>query len=229
MFQPQLKGLEAVSRMIAYDNMTWSDPDRSVSLDELVEDCRAQMDTRGLDRCVLLGMSMGGHMALEFALKYPDRLEALILTGAGAVAFPQFVQDITSESFSELNADGLVPRNWAEGTVTVVFGESTFEKNPALIEYWIDQWTKEPARAVYHQGMTWIHKRDLLEEYRFLTMPVLTIQGAEETAYANEWIEPMLEVVPDIRSVTIPEAGHFVNIEQPEAFNAAVREFLESL
>lgn len=229
MFQPQLDGLADCCHMIAYDNLTWADPDKRVSLDDLVEDCRAQMDARGVERCVLLGMSMGGHMALEFALKYPSRLEALILTGAGAVAFPQFIQDITSESFSELNVDGLIPRSWAERTAAVVFGPSTFENNMPLIEYWIDQWTEEPARAVYHQGMTWIHKRDLLEASRSMSIPVLSIQGAEETAYANEWIEPMLEAVPGICSVTIPKAGHFVNVEHPEAFNRVVREFLGSL
>ena len=229
MFQPQLERLGACCSVITYDNVTWTNPDKRVSIDDLVEDCRAQMDAHGLDRCILLGMSMGGHMALEFALKYPERLKALILTGAGAVAFPQFVQDITSESFSELDMDGLVPRSWAERTAKVVFGKSTFEGNSALIAHWIDQWTKEPARAVYHQGMTWIHKRDLLEESRSLTMPVLIIQGAEETAYVNEWVDPMLEAVPDIRSVVIPEAGHFVNIEQSDAFNQAIAQFLVSL
>ena len=77
--------------------------------------------------------------------------------------------------------------------------------------------------------MTWIAKRDLLEESKSITMPVLMIQGAEETAYLNSWAEPMLETTTSCSMVTIPNAGHFVNLEQPEAFNKAALTFLDSL
>ena len=72
-------------QVIAYDNLTWKKQNVNITLDDLVEDCREQLDQLDLERCILLGISMGGHMALEFALKYSDRLEALIITGAGAV------------------------------------------------------------------------------------------------------------------------------------------------
>lgn len=49
MFQPQLDGLADCCPMVAYDNLTWADPDKRVSLGDLVEDCRAQMDARGVD------------------------------------------------------------------------------------------------------------------------------------------------------------------------------------
>lgn len=229
MFQPQIEALGASYRMIAYDNITWSFPDRGFTLDDLVEDCRSQMDRHGLERCILLGMSMGGHMALEFAVKYPERLEALILTGAGALAFPPEIKELTGDSFKALDIDGLVPRSWAEFTATVVFGASTYTNNPSLIEYWIDRWTREPARSVYHQGMTWINKRDILAPLAETDLPILVVQGAEEGAYLNEWILPMLEMIPTIQSVTIPQAGHFVSIEQPARFNRAVCRFLDTL
>jgi pimeloyl-ACP methyl ester carboxylesterase len=139
------------------------------------------------------------------------------------------MRDLTLQSFSELDIDGLVPRSWAEKTAQIVFGESTFRSNPDLVELWIDRWTQAPARTVFHQGMTWIGKRDLLEQSKSITIPVLLIQDAEETAYLNAWAEPMLETVERCSMVTIPNAGHFVNLEQPEAFNKAVREFLDTL
>lgn len=229
MFEPQIDYLAKNYRVIAYNNRTWAEPDMRLTLDDLVEDCRALLDESGIERCVLLGMSMGGHMALPFALKYPERLDGLILTGAGAKAFPKEIQDITGESFGELNRNGLVPRAWGEKTAHVVFGQSTFETNRELIDYWIDRWVEAPARAVYHQGMTWIYKEDLLKRVGAIHVPTLIIQGEEEIAYLNEWVQPMLGVMPDVSLTTIPKAGHFVNLEQPEAYNEVVASFLERL
>jgi len=168
-------------------------------------------------------------MALEFAVKYPERLDALILTGAGALGFPQEIRELPRNSFKALDIGGLVPRSWAGFTATIVFGPSTYTNNPDLIEYWVDRWTKEPARSVFHQGMAWIDKRDVLLELAETDLPILVVQGAEEGAYLNEWIHPMLKRIPTIQSEIIAGAGHFVNIEQSALFNRAIRGFLDAL
>jgi pimeloyl-ACP methyl ester carboxylesterase len=110
-----------------------------------------------------------------------------------------------------------------------VFGPSTYTNNPNLIEYWVDRWTKEPARSVFHQGMAWIDKRDVLLELAETDLPILVVQGVEEGAYLNEWIQPMLKRIPTIQSEIIAGAGHFVNIEQSALFNRAIRGFLDAL
>ena len=161
MFQPQIDYLSSDYLVIGYNNRTWFRPEEPHTLDDLVEDCRNLLDELKIRRCVLFGMSMGGHMAISFALKYPERLDGLVLMGAGAAAFPPEIQEITGESFAQLDIEGQVPREWAERTARVVFGETTFADNRVLIDHWIEQWTRAPARVVYRQGMSWIYKEDL--------------------------------------------------------------------
>lgn len=226
MFAPQLAYLARKYRVVAYNNRTWAEPDTPLSLDDLVEDCRIFLDGLNIERCVLAGMSMGGHMAIPFALKYQERLDGLVVTGAGAAAFPQEIQEITGKSFSELDIEGKVPLEWAEKTAHVVFGETTFKTNRALIDLWTNRWTEARARTVYHQGMTWIYKEDLSDRVGDIRTPTLIVQGEEEMAYLTEWTLPMLEVMADATLTRIPRAGHFANLEQPEAVNRALWDFL---
>lgn len=165
-------------------------------------------------------------MAISFALKYQERLDGLVVTGAGAAAFPKKIQEITGESFAELDIEGTVPLTWAVKTAHVVFGQTTFAKNRALIDFWTDRWTEARARTVYHQGMTWIYKADLSALVGDIRVPTLIVQGEEETAYLTEWALPMLEAMADVTLTKIPRAGHIANLEQPEAVNRALSEFL---
>ena len=229
MFQPQIDYLSSDYLVIGYNNRTWFRPEEPHTLDDLVEDCRNLLDELKIRRCVLFGMSMGGHMAISFALKYPERLDRLVLMGAGAAAFPPEIQEITGESFAQLDIEGPVPREWAERTAWVVFGETTFADNRVLIDHWIEQWTQAPARVVYRQGMSWIYKEDLSRQIGEIGLPVQIIQGEEERAYLMEWVLPMLEVLPDVRLARIPRAGHFANLENPGAVNDALSSILEGL
>ena len=229
MFEPQIEHLSSGYRVIAYRNRTWFRPDEPHSLDDLVEDCRSLLDSLGIEKCVLAGMSMGGHMALPFALKYQERLEGLILMGAGAAAFPPEVQELTGGSFAKLDIDGNLPREWAEFTAQVVFGRTTFQTNRKQIDYWIDRWTTIPARVVYRQGMSWIYKEDLSPEIARIRVPVQMIQGEEETAYLTEWVLPMIDQLPDANLKVIPKAGHFANLERPHLVNEAIASFLNRI
>jgi pimeloyl-ACP methyl ester carboxylesterase len=229
MFEPQIDCLAREYRVIAYDNRTWFQPHNPHTLDDLVEDCRSLLDDLNVTKCVLFGMSMGGHMAIPFALKYPERLRGLVLMGAGAAAFPPDIRNLTGESFGQLDIDGTVPRAWAERTAQVVFGKTTFATNRALIDHWVDRWTEAPARVVYRQGMSWIYKEDLSDRMKELKIPVQIIHGEEETAYLMDWVLPMLEVLPDSALARIPGAGHFANLENPKAVNIALSDFLRRI
>ena len=227
MFERQIEHLASHYRVIAYNNRTWFRPDETHSLDDLVEDCLDLLDELNVGSCVLFGMSMGGHMAIPFALKYPERLDGLVLMGAGAAAFPPEIQAITGGSFAELDIDGTVPREWAEQTIPVVFGETTMATNRPLIDHWIDRWTAAPARVVYRQGMSWIYKEDLSGRMEDIKIPVQIIHGEEETAFLMDWVLPMLKALPDSALARITRAGHFANLENPDAVNAALSSFLE--
>jgi len=84
-FKHQMEPFSAQYRVIAVETRGHGETPRGeapFTLEQFVEDLKEFLDEQGIDRCHLLGFSDGGNIALMFALKYPDRLEKLILNGA---------------------------------------------------------------------------------------------------------------------------------------------------
>lgn len=230
-FLPQLDYLAARGcRAISYNSRVLTGEPALHSLDDLVEDCRALLDDLGLDRCVLAGMSVGGFMALPFALKYQDRLDGMVLIDATSQGYTPEEQVAYGAEFDKLDVDGMVPRAFAEWAAPYCFGESTFRDNRPLVDYWIDRWTTViPARAVLYQGRSWLGKDDITSRLSEITIPVLVVHGEEDVPIPMERALPMLDALPDATLARIPRAGHSTNVENPTAVNEAIGDFLDRI
>ncbi len=230
MFNPQLAALEDRYRVLAYNHRArTADYNSPYKLDDLVEDCRAFLDQLEINKCVLAGMSMGGFMALEFALRYPERLNGLILIATYAGAYSDEERQQYGEAFAALNTDGLVPRPFAEWVAGLCFGPSTHADNPALISKWMDKWCEIPARSVYREANSWLDKRDLTAELEGLSIPSLIVHGQEDAVLPlAHAAQPMADGLSDVAMSPVPRAGHTVNLEQPETVNVAIDQFLRS-
>lgn len=230
MFAPQVEHLKGRYRVIALNHRVLSGRNVLHTLDDLVEDCRAVLDTLGIERCVLGGMSLGGFMALPFALKYPQRLAGLILMATTSSDYPKDEQEKFFANFGQLNIDGMVPPAWAEWVAPYVWGETTMKKNRKLVGHWIKVWTTSiPARSVYHQGMAWIPKNDDTAKLGSIKTPTLVLHGKEDHPIPIERAERMARAIPNSTFVAIPGAGHTCNLEAPEPVNKAIDAFLARL
>ena len=147
---PQLDHLaERAYRAIACNSRVLTGEPAPHTLDDLVEDCRAFMDDRGIGKCVLADMLVGGFMALEFALAYPERLHGLIVIAATSLGYTAEEREQYHREFGKLGVDGMVPRTFAEWTAPYCFGATTLARNRPLVDHWIERWTtKVPARGV---------------------------------------------------------------------------------
>ena len=230
MFAPQLDYLSSRYRAVAYNSRVLVGPNIVHTLDDLAEDCRALLDQLKIETCVLVGMSVGGFMATAFALKYQRRLDGLVLIGAPSVAFSAEDQQAFRTKFSELDIEGMVPRYFAEWVAPHCFGETTRVRNKALVDHWIERWTTAiPARAVYHQGLSWIAKSDVTERLREIAVPTLVVHAEEDFQNPIENVLPMLEKLPNATLARVPEAGHSSNLENPDVVNDALGRFLKTI
>ena len=231
MFDPQLEHLaERGYRAIACNSRALTGEPGAHTLGDLVEDCRALLDDLGIGKCVLAGMSVGGFMALEFALAYPERLHGLILIAATSQGYTAEEREAYHGQFDKLDMDGMVPRPFAEWVAPYCFGETTQTDNKALVDYWIDYWaTTVPARAVLFQGRSWIDKDDITGRLAALRLPVLVVHGEEDLPIPIERAQAMAGALPDATFARVAQAGHSVNLEQPAAVNAAIARFLGRL
>jgi pimeloyl-ACP methyl ester carboxylesterase len=230
MFEPQVAALASAYRVITYDHRARTSRwDEVYDLQDLAADCRELLDSLSIERCVLGGMSMGGFMALEFALAHPERLDGLILIDVMAQAYSAEEQEGFGHEFGKLDMDGPLPREWAEWAAPYCFGQTTQERNPGLVRAWVDRWCTMPARAVFHEGFSWLHKADLSDRISSITVPTLIIHGVEDMPIAIERARPMATGMPNARFVEVPRAGHTSNLENPEVVNEAILRFLRDV
>ena len=229
-FVPQLAYLSAQYRAIACNSRVLTDVPVEHALADLVEDCRALLDQLGIQKCVLAGMSVGGFMALQFALTYQDRLDGLILIDAMSQSYALEEQLAYRHEFGKLDVEGMVPRAFAEWAAPYCFGQTTFTNNKGLVDYWIDRWsTTIPARAVLYQSRSWITKDDLTSRLGEISVPTLLIHGEEDIPVPIERTVPMLEELPDAILCRIPQAGHTSNLENAAQVNEAMDAFLAGI
>ena len=228
MFAPQLAALGAGRRLIAYDSRGRTSAALTpYDLHDLARDCRDLLDERGIARCVLAGMSMGGFMGVVFALAYPERLAGLVMMSADLAAYPPDRLTAVLADFDRLDRDGPVGRDWAAWSMPLCLGATTIRENPALVEQFIAGRAALPARAVQLEARSWLAKPDRHAEAARVTAPVLIVHGAEDALLPyDQKVPAMLAAFPNARAARIERAGHFANLERPGAVNDALAGFL---
>jgi len=213
-------------RLLAYDTRARTDRhDESYDIYDLADDCGALMDATGIDSCVLGGMSMGGFMALRFAERYLDRLEGLVLidTMAGPHADAEIEQ--YGEMIETTKEAGEVPEQLAGVVKHILFGGTTNEENPDLVDKWVGRWRTYPGVSVYHEMRSWLERPDFRDELDGIDVPALVVHGEEDTALEPERSDSLVERL-DAERVMIPEASHTSTLENPDPVNEAIRAFL---
>ncbi len=163
---------------------------------------------------VLAGHSMGGAVAISFALDYPDYLKGLILVGTGArlrvaPAVLEAAQD--AEKAAALRGYAYSPR-----TAQAVIQEA--EKEYALT----------PAKVRYNDFLA-CDRFDVMERVKEIKVPTLVICGEDDILTPVKYSRYLEASIPGSRLAVIPAAGHMVMWEQPEEVNKVIAEFLALL
>ena len=227
MYDPQIDALSGDYRVAAYDLRARTERfEGPYDLWDLVEDCRAVIAGLEMDQPVLAGMSMGGFVAMRFALEYPDAISGLVLIDS--MAEPHDPDDVAvyREMVEENRSEEATPQPLAEAVTQFLFGETTREENPELVSKWVDRWTTYSGEALYHEIGSWLDREDVTDQLRDVDIPALVIHGEEDPSIDPEHGRHTAEAL-DADLAMIPEAGHTSNLERPAPVNEAIQEFLE--
>jgi len=235
-FRPQVEPLVAAgARVVLWDyrghgqSEAPEDPD-AYSIEQLLDDMDRVLEWAAPGRrAVLGGLSFGGLASLHFALARPGRVRALLLFDSG----PGF-KNREAQAGWEVQTGRIADRLEKMGFEGYVDGRAA----PTAIGRRPDLPAAQAAgRAIQAQdphGVARFGRRvvgpapGVIDELASIAVPALVLVGEQDTAYARAG-EVMSAKLPNATHVAIPDAGHVVNIEQAEAFNRAVIEFLGSL
>jgi len=92
----------------------------------------------------------------------------------------------------------------------------------------VARWRKLPARSVYNEGRSWLGKADNRPELANIGVPALILRGEDDSIFPVSVAEEIEAGIPRARLVVIRRAGHTANLEEPEARNEAILDFLDS-
>ena len=204
-----------------------SETQRATHLDDLL----TLMDSLGVDRAHIVGLSMGAFVAGDMLAVAPERMLSCVLVSGGIrnVKGPHSPMDSLESArrdveIAEVRAKGVdaMKREWIEQLVSG--GGSRREEIRAPLSVMIGEW--DAWQSLHKEvRLFWGNEAFELLRERCPDVPTLIIRG--EMELKGRPLEPReLPYLPRGRDMILRDCGHMANMEQPEAFNAAVLEFL---
>jgi pimeloyl-ACP methyl ester carboxylesterase len=196
------------------------------------EDLHDLMDTLNVERAVIVGLSMGGQIAIDFALAYPERVAGLVLVGPGMSGFAfesdelqEYIEELTaaftSNEFSEITAT--FARWWCDGPQR----DST-QVDPLVRHKVLEMLSGSRQRWEYANLAEYLDP-PAIEWLRQIRAPTMAIVGGIDMPDIHSIVDLIAEQVPEAQKVVIPNVAHMVNLEAPKEFNEIVLEFLKSI
>ena len=228
MWRPQLAGLADACRLLAPDLPGFGGsaplPAAVCSMEDMAGAALGVLDALGLPSAVVCGLSMGGYVALALCERCPERVRGLVLADTRATA-----DDAAGRQrrlAAALEAESRGPAALADTLVPRLLSARTREERPELVAWLRREIAAAPAAgfAAAQRGMAARPDRTAL--LRRLAMPALVVVGEEDELTPPAHSVELARQIPGARLVTIAGAGHLSNLEQPEAFNGAMRDFM---
>ena len=231
LWDEQVSELSDIARVLAPDLRGHGGSDAvpgPYSMDLHAEDCRAFLYAlRVTQPAVLCGLSMGGYVAFAFYRKYPERVAGLILaaTRAGADAPEGKANRDKAMALAREKGVGAI----AESMLPKMLAPSAPQAKPELVARVKAMMESTPLQGVLGDLAGLRDRPDSTPTLATIDRPTLILHGADDQLIPASEAEAMRAGIRGSELKVIPGAGHLLNMEQPEVFNDATREFLVAL
>jgi pimeloyl-ACP methyl ester carboxylesterase len=199
-------------------------PPGPYSVPLMAADVLGLLDALGIDAAHVVGLSMGGMIAFQMAVDRPERVRSLVIVNSG----PALVAHTLSERLRVWQRLALARLSKPARTAQFL-GPRLFPKpeQAELRRTFIAQWAQNDPRA-YRAAMRALIGWSVLDRISAIHCPTLVISGDRDyTPPAAK--EGYTALIPGARLVVVQDSGHATPIDQAEAFNACVLEFLEEV
>jgi 3-oxoadipate enol-lactonase len=228
MWSGQLDGLSDRCRVIAPDLRGFGASDvvpGVATMQQMADDLAGVLDALAIREPVIFcGLSMGGYVAWQFALRHRTRLAKLILCDTRAIADTPDAAAGRLKTAERVLKEG--PGVVAEAMLPKLFSPNTQKAQPQIIEATrqVMLRTKPTGIAAALHGLA--QRPDVTEHLPKIDVPTLVICGEHDAIAPPTEMEQFAAKMPQARFVKIADAGHMAPLEAPAAVNAAIREFL---
>lgn len=221
-----MEGLAKRFTVVAIDARGWGDSDDyegPLSFWDMADDINRIADHFGSNGVHLMGLSMGGRTAMTYAERHPARLRSLVLcdTLRGQSSWSEEEKAEFIRSRQEPLLNGLEPADIAAPVARSLLSEGAGEEAFRTLVDSISRLHKESYIKAVDETVNFPPHQRLGD----IAVPTLVIVGAEDKLTPPDEARAIAAEIPDAELVIVPQAGHLVNIEAPEHFNAEVTRF----
>ncbi len=192
--------------------------------EHLVDDLAAILDSRGVARAVLAGVSMGGYLALRFSEKYPERVRGLVLAATHAAADTDIQRIGRAGGATTIERDGL--ESYAAGFLKGALAPDAPEKNPQLVGALSAQITSQSSSGVIANLVALATRTSTEAHLANITVPTMLVAGEHDLIIPFAKMQAMAASIANSELRIVAGAGHLVNVEAPSAFEELLAEFL---
>ncbi len=227
MWEPQMERLRTHFRVLRYDTRGHGKSETTpapYTLERLGEDVIGLLDQLGMDRVHWVGLSMGGMIGQAVALHHPERLLSLALCDTSAV-MPEEVQPIWEERIEAVRTKGM--RSQLDATMERWFTPSYLKSNSPMLRLIKEELLATPPEG-YIGCASAIRRLNYLDRLKEISLPTLILVGEDDPATPVSASQAMHERIRHSILVILPACRHLSNVEQAEAFNTHLLEFLKT-
>lgn len=227
MWDGQITALEHDFRILRYDLRGHGGSESSAgpySIRLLVGDLKALLDSQSVRKTTLVGLGLGGAIAQAFAIEHPGRVEALVPCCCRARMVPDFAA-MWHKLRGTVQQSGL--ESIVEPTVQRWFSEDFKAAHPGVLDK-----IRKMIRRTTSEGYLGVSAAflglDVEDRLHEIKAPALYVSGAEDKLGGPPALmENLSQKVKGATHVSVPNAAHIANIQNPEGFNRVLREFLK--
>lgn len=226
---PLVNGLSKKFKLVMFDNRgagRTDKPEVEYSNMMFADDTAGLMDALNIQRANILGISMGGEIAQELALNYPEKVEKLILCstncgGEKAVeAEPHVMEMLTGD------LEGVPPEDLVKGVLYLCFTQDFIETNPDYRDDFIQRLAKAPIPPdAYSRQVKADFSHDAYERLPGIKSPTLILHGKKDIAEPPENAEILANRIPGAKLVYFHNSAHLL-CEESEKVLATILDFL---
>ncbi len=238
-YKQSIEPISQTHRMFAPDWPGYGESDKPkmrYSTDYYVDFLGHLMDALGLQKASLVGISLGGAISLGFSLRWPQRVEKLVLVDSHGLGkeVPGRVMSYAMIRLPFLNR--LVWATMARSRRMIRWSlQSTFYDHQAVTSSLVDdafQVAKKP--GVGQAWRSWQRneiglggfRTSFVDKLHTLTVPTLILHGAQDRYVPVSWAQRAHTLIKDSELHIFPQCGHWLTLEKPSEFNRAALEFL---
>lgn len=227
MWDSQIRALSADFPVATYDVRGFGRSevgDGQFTMETMVDDMLEVLDALGWQRAVLCGLSMGGYIVLRTAQRAPERLLGMALCDTRSAADDDEGRLKRAAVIRRVKREGV--EGWVDDFLEQALAPATRERSPDLVLRIREGILANPPLGVCGAQLAMAARTDTTDVLSAVSGAALVLTGEEDRITPPETARQMADRLPDAELVLVPGAGHLSNLENPDAFDAALRRYL---